>query len=137
VQGVREAGGERRDAQRLRRGGTPRGWEWRDGVQGRQRARGRGTHLLQALHEGLHLRGAERAVEADGDGLRVRDGVVERLDRLSGERAAREVHDRAADEEGLAHDGGACRQTGVGVAGSGGCGCGCGKRARHRVWNMG
>ena len=46
-----------------------------------------------------HLLRAERAVDADDEGIRVLDRVPERLDRLAGERASREVDDRDRDPQ--------------------------------------
>ena len=53
----------------------------------------------EVLDVGDHVLGAERAVEADGEGLGVRHGVPERLVRLAGQRAPGVVHDRAGDED--------------------------------------
>ncbi len=46
-----------------------------------------------------HLSRSERAVDADGQRLRVRDRGVERIDRLPGERAAAAIGDRDRDDE--------------------------------------
>mmetsp|Transcript_24963 Transcript_24963/g.58171 ORF Transcript_24963/g.58171 Transcript_24963/m.58171 type:complete len:753 (-) Transcript_24963:165-2423(-) len=51
----------------------------------------------ERLHEREHLVSAERAIEADADGLRVLHRDVESLRRLPGEGPARHVHDRPRD----------------------------------------
>ena len=55
--------------------------------------------LCEVLDEGPHLGGAERAVDAHHERLRVLDRGPERLDGLTRQRAAREVDDRDADPE--------------------------------------
>src|SRR5690606_41109318 len=51
----------------------------------------------ELLQVGTHFTGAEGSVDADGKRLGVSDRVVERADRLAGERAAGRVGDRHAD----------------------------------------
>ena len=67
------------------------------GVRVRRRQAGRDPRQLGDVRP--HLARAERAVDADDQRVGVLDRRPERLDRLPGERPAREVDDRDADPE--------------------------------------
>src|SRR6202043_896226 len=56
-------------------------------------------HPGELLHVGPQLRGAERAIEADGERLGMADRVPERLGGLPRERASGGIRNRAGDDE--------------------------------------